>query len=268
MTPVRMGLAETVLWSVTGLCALLFVATLVLWSVDKRLLGDASVWAKPMKFAISVAIHTATMALVAGMLGAGWRSAGTLTVVAIVYAAACAGELGYIVVQAARQQHSHFNQATAFHAAMYNFMAAAAVVITATAAIVGIIAFADPEARLDGPVRLAILLGLVGGTALTLVTAFTIGARLSPFVGVEPAGSARMVLTGWSLSVGDLRVAHFLATHMMQVLPVAGLLAAWVLPAPLAAGAVSVTALAWTGLTLAAYRQALAGEPVVSAFAR
>ncbi|WP_439573973.1 hypothetical protein [Phreatobacter sp.] len=268
MTPMRAGLAETVLWSVAGLCGLLFLATLVLWAFDKRLLGDASVWAKPMKFAISVGIHTATMALVAGMLGAGWRSAGTLTAVAIIYAAACAGELGYIVVQAARQQHSHFNQSTAFHAAMYNFMAAAAVVITATAAIIGIIAFADSEARLDGPVRLAILLGLVGGTVLTLVTAFTIGSRLSPLVGTEPAGGARMPLTGWSLTVGDLRAAHFLATHMMQVLPIAGLLAVWFLPAPAATAAVAATALVWTGLTWLIYRQALDGEPIMAAFAR
>lgn len=268
MTSLRTGLAETVLWSVTGLCALLFVATVVLWAVDKRVLGEASVWAKPMKFALSVAIHTATMALVVGMLGQGWRSGSALAVVAVVYAAACAGELGYIVIQAARQQHSHFNLDTPFHAAMYTFMAWAAVVVTATAAVVGIIAFVDDGARLGGPVRLAILLGLVGGTVLTLVTAFTIWARLSPHVGADPAAGARMALTGWSLTVGDLRVAHFLATHMMQVLPAAGLLAAWVLPSPVATGAVSLTALAWTALTLAAYRQALAGEPVIAFFSR
>lgn len=67
----RPGLAETVLWTVTGLGALLFVATVLLWFVDKRLLGEASVWAKPMKFAMAVTVHTATMALVVAMLGTG-----------------------------------------------------------------------------------------------------------------------------------------------------------------------------------------------------
>lgn len=258
----RPGLAEAVLWAVTGLGALLFVATVLLWLVDKRLLGEASVWAKPMKFAMAVTVHTATMVLVVAMLGTGWRMGSALAIVALVYAAACAGEFGYIVLQAARQQHSHFNQSTAFHRAMYSFMAAAAVVITATAAIVGIVAFLDPEARLESPLRLAILLGLAGGTVLTLVTAFTIGARLSPHMGVEPAGAARMPLTGWSLVVGDLRVAHFLATHMMQALPVAGLLAVRVLPAPAAMLAVAGAAILWTALTLAAYRQALAGLPL------
>lgn len=258
----RAGLAETVLWTVTGLGALLFVATVLLWLVDKRLLGEASVWAKPMKFALSVAVHAATIALVVRLLGDEWRMGAVMAVIAIVFAVACIAEVGYITFQAARQQHSHFNQTTAFHRAMYSFMAAAAVVITATAAIVGIVAFLDPQARLEGPLRLAIVLGLVGGTVLTLVTAFTIGARLSPHVGVEPAGAARMPLTGWSLAVGDLRVAHFLATHMMQALPVAGLLAVRFLPGPAATLAVAGTAILWTALTLATYRQALAGLPL------
>lgn len=258
----RAGLAETVLWTVTGLGALLFVATVLLWLVDKRLLGEASVWAKPMKFAIAVTVHTATMALVVAMLGTGWRTGSALGIVALVYAAACAGEVGYIVLQAARQQHSHFNQTTAFYRAMYSFMAAAAVVITATAGVVGVIAFLDPQARLEGPLRLAILLGLGGGTVLTLVTAFTIGARLSPHVGVEPPGAARMPLTGWSLAVGDLRVSHFLATHMMQALPVAGLLAVRLLPGSAATVAVAGAAIVWTAFTLATYRQALAGLPL------
>ena len=101
----RPGLAETVLWTVTGLGALLFVATVLLWFVDKRLLGEASVWAKPMKFAMAVTVHTATMALVVAMLGTGWRTGSALAVVALVYAAACAGELGYIVLQAAHRDH-------------------------------------------------------------------------------------------------------------------------------------------------------------------
>ncbi len=32
-------------------------------------------------------------------------------------------------------------------------------------------------------------------------------------------------ITGWSTTGGDLRVPHFLATHLMQALPMAGWLA-------------------------------------------
>lgn len=49
---------------------------------------------------------------------------------------------------------------------------------------------------------------------------------------------------------------------MMQVLPVAGLLAVRVLLAPAAMLAVAAAAVLWTALTLVAYRQALAGLPL------
>jgi hypothetical protein len=32
---------------------------------------------------------------------------------------------------------------------------------------------------------------------------------------------------GWSLTSGDLRVSHFLATHMMQAVPIAAALISW-----------------------------------------
>ena len=71
-----------------------------------------------------------------------------------------------------------------------------------------------------------------------------------------------MALTGWSLRVGDIRVSHFLATHMMQVVPLAGLAAARLLPGGARVAAVWVVAAAWSALVLVAYQQALAGRPL------
>jgi hypothetical protein len=60
------------------------------------------------------------------------------------------------------------------------------------------------------------------GAVLTMIVAFTMGGRLDRYIGATAAGS-RMPLTGWSLVGGDLRVPHFLATHSMQAVPLAGL---------------------------------------------
>jgi len=262
----RPGTAELVLWTGTLVMVLMLALAGVVWTVDKRLIGEVSVWAKPMRFALSLALHMATLALIVSLLGRGWRTGTLLALVAAACAFASLGEMVYIIAQAARQQASHFNLATPFTRAMYSAMAAGAAVITLSAAVVGIAAFADREAEMAPGLRLAVLLGLVGGAVLTLLTAFTIGSRLSPYEGLHPAGGARMVVTGWSLVVGDLRVAHFLATHMIQVIPLVGLIATRSLPPAVAMGAVCLAAVGWTGLVLVAYQQALAGRPLPRLF--
>jgi hypothetical protein len=73
-------------------------------------------------------------------------------------------------------------------------------------------------------------------------------------------GGAVIPLFGWSAVVGDLRPAHFLALHAMQVLP----LAAWALRGRGGVGAVWVAGGLWTALTLAVFAQALAGLPLVA----
>lgn len=262
MTNTRIGTAEMVLWTGAVVMLLALALCALFWSVDKRLLNEASVWAKPMKFALSLSLHMATLALIVGLLSDGARTGSLLAVTAAACALASLGELTYIIVQAARGQASHFNMATPFTRGMYTAMAVGAVILTVAAAVVGLVAATDRDAEIAPALRHAIALGLVGGTILTLVTAFTIGARLSPHVPAEPAGGARMALTGWSLAVGDLRVSHFLATHMMQALPLAGVAAARLLPGGVGMAAVWVAAAAWSALVLLTYQQALAGRPL------
>jgi hypothetical protein len=67
--------------------------------------------------------------------------------------------------------------------------------------------------------------------------------------------------------VGDLRPAHFFATHMMQAVPLAGVLAARVMPGTAAIIAVLVFALLWSALVWITFQEALAGSPVTAIFA-
>ena len=254
---------ETVWWGTVATLLVLFVVTLALSLVDRRTLDHTTVWSKPLKFELSLALHFATLAVVVSAFGEGWRRSPLLEALAWASAACALFEIAYIAIQAARQQGSHFNVSTPLYAALYTAMAIGAVVITLAAAVVGVVAAIDPQARFGAATRWGIVLGLVAGTALTFLTAFRIGGALGHHVGVEPAGAPRVPLFGWSLAVGDRRVAHFFATHMMQVVPLAGLLLDRVLPRGPAVAVVVALAIGWTVLTLLVFRQANAGLPLL-----
>jgi len=260
----RLTLTEQLWWGTVAIMAAMFAATLLAFWFDGRVIDGASVWAKPLKFEVSLALHFATLALIAHVLSPSWKGGTFLLVVAGLSVFSTAFEMAYILVQAGRQQASHFNLSTPFYAAMYALMALGAVMIIFAAAALGGAVALDGKVALAPPVRLAVVLGLIGGTILTLVVAFTMGGRLNHHVGVEPAGAARMVFTGWSLRVGDFRPAHFFATHMIQAVPLGGILAARALPPPAATAAVLSLTLVWTALTLGLFRQALSGRPLVS----
>jgi hypothetical protein len=81
-------------------------------------------------------------------------------------------------------------------------------------------------------------------------------------VGV-PVADARVPVFGWSREVGDLRVAHLLATHPMHFLPIAGLLAVALLPERAAVRAVWIAAAILVAAVAATFAGALAGLPLI-----
>lgn len=259
----RLTLTEQLWWGSVAVLIAMFAATILVHSLDRRLIDGASIWAKPLKFEVSLALHFATLAIIVHFLSPPWKGGSFLLVVAVLSILSTVVEMAYILVQAGRQQASHFNLSTPFYAAMYAVMAFGAVVIVAAAAAVGGAMALDADAAMARPVRLAIVLGLIGGTVLTLIVAFTMGGRLNHHVGVEPAGAVRMAFTGWSLRVGDFRPAHFFATHMIQAIPLGGLVISRLLPMPAATVVILLLALGWTALTFGLFSQALSGRPLL-----
>jgi hypothetical protein len=210
-----------------------------------------------------LAIHFATLALATSTLSQPYRVSPLLLTVAIAGIASAGFELVYMTVQAARLQTSHFNLSTPFYATMYALMAIGAVIITAAAGAVGLAVWLDKASSVSSVLRTAVALGLTGGTVLTLVVAFRMGAALSHHVGIEGANASRVPLLGWSRTVGDLRVPHFLATHMMQALPLAGLATERLASGPIALALIWIFAAGWSLLTVYAFNRALAGQPLL-----
>ncbi|CAH0131255.1 hypothetical protein [Roseomonas sp. CECT 9278] len=255
------GAAATLCWFAAGGFLVIFAVTAGIERWDARQLGGVGVWAKPLKFQIATVVHLATMAWVASRLGPAWREGWLLHLLVVLAIASAAFEVGYITLQGALQQPSHFNVATPFHATMYSLMAVGAVVLTVSAGALGVVVALDGQARIGPGLRNAVALGLVGGTVLTLIIAFEMGGRMTHHVGTPPQPASRWPIFGWSRDVGDLRPPHFFATHMMQAVPALGWLADRTLPPVAAVVAAWIAAALWAALTWWLFTQALAGRP-------
>lgn len=203
-----------------GLLLTLLLPMAVAWGLDDRMLRGANVWLKPMKFAGSIGLLALTTAWFVGHLPAERRTARAVDWIVWLLIGAGSFELGYITLQAALAQGSHYNVGDALHGAMYALMGIGALLLTATQPMLAWQLARHPDRRRPAAYRHAVLIGLV----LTFVFGAGVGGLLST---LQPPGSGTLLpLFGWSLAGGDLRPAHFVGIHAGQVLPTIGFAAA------------------------------------------
>lgn len=229
--------------------------------VDTRLLEGVPVWMKPAKFALSFVVHFGTLALIAGRLSPAVRDGRAVALVAAAMGAAFLGEIGYMTVQAAQAEASHFNTGTTFHAVMFQLMGLGALVLVVGPVLLARVAWRDAAAEFGPATRAGVWWGAVVSCGLTLVVAGYMSSGSGHFVGTPSEGAAVLPFVGWSAEVGDLRPAHFLSLHAFQALPLLGL---WLDRTGRGAGQMRWAALAWAALTLAVFGQALMGWPLVA----
>ncbi|MEX0645701.1 MAG: hypothetical protein WD076_10340 [Parvularculaceae bacterium] len=239
----------------------MIVAITPAYFLDGRTLWDVSVWNKPLKFCIALMIHFATLAVLAQQLAPRRRAGPVLSVFVWLSVAAALFEIIYIAIQAARGRHSHFNFETSFEATMYTAMGAGALLLILAPFVLGVLLAFQRDGDKSG-LRLGAVIGLLLAPILTLVVAgYMSSANYSHWVGDAVSDAGGVPLFGWSRDVGDLRPAHFLATHAMQILPVVGLVADRFV-GKFARGVIALAAVALVAGATLLFIQALAGEPV------
>lgn len=237
--------------------ALALIPALAAMAIDPRMIEGVSVWLKPTKFLVALALFFGTIAIFARWASPGFNTHWATRAFAILAAIATLGEMLWIGGAAALGTTSHFNVSTPMMENIYALMGLFAVTLTASALIWGI---AILRHRTDG-LGWVIGLSLIATFVATLIAAGTLSAQESHFIGTPVTGAAVPIM-GWSREVGDLRVAHFLATHVMHIVPLAALLIAGSAAAMTKRHAILLTAL--VGLTIAfTYLQALQGLPLI-----
>ncbi len=230
--------------------------------VDARLLHGVSVWTKPAKFALSLAVYFATLMCFVRYLPHGYLNTlgGRLLVQVTAWCAVL--EMIYITVQAALGQASHFNTGTPFHAMMYSLMGLGATLLVAALAWMGwVISRAN---RLDNPMVLAVVLGLVLTFVLGGGFGGYLGGAAQHWVGGAATDADGLALFNWARDGGDLRVAHFWGMHAMQLIPLLALCLPAKLPNALKLAGIVAGSAAYTAFATYTFYQALQGLPFIS----
>jgi hypothetical protein len=257
-----------------------FAALMGVWAVvcvvgllvDPRTLAADPIWAKPLKFSVSLALYAVTLAWMLSLVQRpvlrriGWW-AGT------VGAAASLLEIVVISIQVVRGVGSHFNVSTPTNQLFYQLMAGGVTLMYCATLLVGaaVAVFSNLDDRASAwALRIGLVVALAGlsvGFLMVIPTAAQLADPGSGTYGSHSVGgddpSGGIPLLGWNSLHGDLRVSHFIGMHALQVLP----LLALVLPATMRERSrvrvVVVAGAAYAAATSIALWQALRGQSVL-----
>lgn len=239
--------------------ALLSVPAGAAWLFDARELAGVAIWDKPLKFLLALTVYLFTLAwyeaYVPKEAGARrWRRVHTAAVIAAIL-----GELAVLAYAAANGTASHFNQSTTGWQIAYALMGIGAVLLTSASTVQGWLILKG-SGGISPALRNALALGLLLTLPLTLWTAGYMSAQGSHLVGGNLSDAEGIFLMGWARDGGDMRVAHFFASHALHFIPAFGLVSQQVfgrankLP-------VWLFAAGFAGFISFTFFQALAGQP-------
>jgi hypothetical protein len=195
------------------LCLLLSIIFIILTKYTNTKIYSVNAWYKPVKFAFSTFLFAWAMAWYCYYLPNFNIKIFNWSVIILL-----GFEIFYIAFQASKGQLSHYNLSTPVYAALYSMMALAATLVTLYTAFVGLLFFTNSFPELPNYYVWAIRLGIIIFVIFSF-EGFAMGSRLNHSVGALNDNSNWFII-GWSKTVGDLRVSHFIGMHALQVLPI------------------------------------------------
>ncbi|MGL4490926.1 MAG: hypothetical protein ACRCU5_15915 [Rhizobiaceae bacterium] len=248
----RYGSTAPLVWLAIALSAFLLMM-ITLGSFDDRLIKGISIWDKPGKFALSIALHAFTLAWGLQLASRQVFASKSTRWAIIVFIAAVIFEMSWMTFQASRGEASHFNRTTTLASAMYAIMGIAAVSMTVVTVFLG-----WKIARSGNtPMHMATGYGFVMSGALTTIVAGYMSSGTGHSIGGDLTDATGLAFFHWSTTGGDLRVPHFAALHIAQAMP----FLAWLMPDK---RLVLISGIGAIVVTAALFVQALMGIPFLA----
>ena len=191
----------------------LFVLILIISQFDQRQLLGINLWIKPMKFALSIAIYSLTWPLLLQYLPfeRAKKRFTNFSVFALTFEMVC------IATQAARGQLSHFNLTGIYNSLVFDSMGVVIVLQTLFALYIGCLFFKVKPGQMPAALLWSIRLGIIMAGVFALEGGM-MAARMAHTIGADDGGPG-LPFFNWSRMAGDLRIAHFLGLHALQIIP-------------------------------------------------
>jgi hypothetical protein len=269
----RLWLSSPPLAAVGMLMLFVACASVVGLLVDPRIITGAPAWLKPLKFAMSTAVYSLTLAWIFTFLPE-WprvrRVVGWTTAIVFVL------EVSIIDAQAWRGTTSHFNVSTPVNMVLFLVMGGAIMLQTVVSVSVVVVLWRQrfTDKTLGWALRLGMAFTIIGALTGPLMTRPTkaqlADVRLSGRMTTAgahtvgaPDGGPGVPVTGWSREHGDVRVPHFIGLHAMQALIALGL-RRWRRPEAVRVKALLAAAASYELLFLLLLWEALRGHSFVA----
>jgi hypothetical protein len=194
------------------LCLVASIVFIILTKFTSTQVYGVNAWYKPFKFAFSTFLFVWAMAWYCYYLPDFNIKLFNWSVMLLL-----GFEIVYIALQASKGQLSHYNLSTPIYSGLFSLMALAATLVTLYTAYIVVLFFKYEFPDLPNYYLWAIRFGIILFVIFSF-EGFAMGSRLNHSVGALNDNS-NLFIVGWSKTVGDLRVSHFIGMHALQVLP-------------------------------------------------
>ena len=263
----RLKHTKSLFW-LAVICVVVAVALIPLWILDSRELLGVSVWEKPIKFYISVAIFSFTYSWLSSFLTRGGR---WVKLTGLVIAVSLAVEIVIILAMASIGETSHFNVSTPTAIAIWSIMATFISIVLFSTVFISLMIMFQKQQEFN--LKLALALGSINtavGMGLAYLMTWPTAAQLANYQGIAGAhavgvsdGGPGLPFLGWSTVAGDLRVGHFFGLHSIQVAAIL-LALSLLLPIAFRIPLIVVGNITWLGFVGLVTWQSLRAEPFAS----
>jgi hypothetical protein len=192
------------------------IGCLVLMPFEEITILGVNRWLKPFKFYSSVGIMILTM----GWLMYYLNNQRKVQIYSWIMVITMFFENALIMMQATRNTTSHFNYTSPVNSIVFSLMGTLIMIFTIVVILVCISFFRQKQFSIPMAYAWGIRLGLLFFIIFSLEGGVMVGLLRHTVGGVD--GGPGLPLVNWSNEHGDLRIAHFLGIHSLQVLPLFG----------------------------------------------